>query len=94
MAYAHGNGSKQVVYADTLDSRCNYTALSRIYGQMSDVYSLQYLNNEARQASIKSGLYALKVGNIRSYIIGYEAEAYACLVDGDTTSAIRLAKNA
>ena len=51
---------KAITYVDTLDSRCNYTALSRIYGQMSDVYSLQYLNKEARQASIKSGLYALK----------------------------------
>ena len=83
---------KAITCVDTLDNRCNYTALSRIYGQMSDVYSLQYLNKEARQASIKSGLYALKAGNIRSYIIGYEAEAYACLADGDTTSAIRLAK--
>ena len=83
---------KAITYVDTLDSRCNYTALSRIYGQMSDVYSLQYLNKEARQASINSGVYALKAGNIRSYIIGYEAEAYACLADGDTASAIRLAK--
>ena len=38
---------KAVEYADTLSKKCDYCTLSKVYGQMAEIYSRQYLHSKA-----------------------------------------------
>ena len=84
--------NKAIEYADTLSKDCDYITLYSIYGQMADIYSKQYLHQEAIKAYLSYSHYAAYANDKENYILGLSntiSEYYAL---GDTLKAITLTK--
>ena len=84
--------NKAIECADTLSTDCDYITLYSIYGQIADIYSKQYLHQEAIKAEQKYINFAKKANKTESSIqgIGYIADEYYEL--GDTLKAMKLIK--
>ena len=74
--------------ADTVSIDCDYNTLSRIYGQIADIYSKQNLPAEALKANYLFGLYALKTGNKYNYLRSKELSIPLYYSMGDTIATI------
>lgn len=81
---------KAVDYADTTVINTDFNMLFRIYGQMGDVYSQQYLSDEALNSYSLSSYYAKKAGDIKNSIIAMENKVLQLYIQGDTVSALKL----
>ena len=79
---------KAVECADTLSKECDYSALSKVYGQMADIYRFQYLHKEAIGCEQKYGYYAARVKDNVSFIQSFDFIANEYLGLGDTLKAI------
>lgn len=79
---------KAVEYADTLSKECDYSTLSKVYGQMADIYRFQYLHKEAIGCEQKYGYYAARVKDNVSFIQSFDFIANEYLGLGDTLKAI------
>lgn len=79
---------KAVECADTLSKECDYSTLSKVYGQMADIYRFQYLHKEAIGCEQKYGYYAARVKDNVSFIQSFDFIANEYLGLGDTLKAI------
>lgn len=79
---------KAVECADTLSKECDYSTLSKVYGQMADIYRFQYLHKEAIGCEQKYGYYAARVRDNVSFIQSFDFIANEYLGLGDTLKAI------
>lgn len=79
---------KAVECADTLSKECDYSTLSKVYGQMADIYRFQYLHKEAIGYEQKYGYYAARVKDNVSFIQSFDFIANEYLGLGDTLKAI------
>lgn len=79
---------KAVECADTLSKECDYSTLSKVYGQMADIYRFQYLHKEAIGCEQKYGYYAARVKDNVSCIQSFDFIANEYLGLGDTLKAI------
>ena len=77
--------------ADTTDAACDFQRLSRIYGQMADLFYYELLPYEYIAALSNADLYALKSNDSLSSIIYFEqkANAYELLNKKDSIEIIR-----
>ena len=57
-------------FADTLSHECDYLVLLSIYGQMADVFRMQYLHQEAIKAFQKYSYYSFRANKTDEYIRG------------------------
>ena len=73
---------------DTVDATCDFATLYRIYGQMADMYSNQYLDEEALEAYERYSYYAKKAGNLYEYIHGRELVALQYNEMGDSLKSL------
>ena len=83
---------KAVEYADTLSKKCDYCTLSKVYGQMADIYRYQYLHKQSIECYKKYSYYAAKANNMASYIQGFELIASEYYALGDTLKAVEQIK--
>ena len=83
---------KAVEYADTLSKKCDYCTLSKVYGQMADIYRFQYLHKQSIECYKKYSYYAAKANNMASYIQGFELIASEYYALGDTLKAVEQIK--
>lgn len=79
-----------VCSADTTTKDCDYKSMSRIYGQMGDIYCLQFLTENAKKAFQRSEYFAFKAGDIKNSIIALESQIELYCMEGDTLSAINI----
>ena len=79
--------------ADTTASDCDYNILFRVYGQMASLYEFQHLYDYSIVANNHCSEYALKAGDIYSYIRGKEFVGGNYFVLGDTLKALDIFKN-
>ena len=79
--------------ADTTASDCDFRTLFTVYGQMASIYQYQYLPDLAMQAYARYSKYALKSGDIYSYIRGMEFIGGTCFSLGDTARAVSMFKD-
>ena len=79
---------KAIECADTLRKECDYSTLSKVYGQMADIYRFQYLHKEAIGCEQKYGYYAARVKDNVSFIQSFDFIANEYLGLGDTLKAI------
>ena len=79
--------------ADTTASDCDYNILFRVYGQMASLYEFQHLYDYSLVANNHFSEYALKAGDIYSYIRGKEFVGGNYFVLGDTLKALDIFKN-
>lgn len=79
--------------ADTTSSDCDFRTLFTVYGQMASIYQNQYLPDLAMQAYTRYSKYALKSGDIYSYIRGREFIGGTCFSLGDTARAVSMFKD-
>lgn len=79
---------KAVECADTLSKECDYSTLSKVYGQIADIYRFQYLHKEAIGCEQKYGYYAARVKDNVSFIQSFDFIANEYLGLGDTLKAI------
>lgn len=79
--------------ADTTSSDCDFRTLFTVYGQMASIYQDQYLPDLAMQAYARYSKYALKSGDIYSYIRGMEFIGGTCFSLGDTARAVSMFKD-
>jgi len=63
--------------ADTTDKDCDYAQLSRVYGQMADIFYDQALYRQGLQCDKFSELYAWKGKDTLAALMSYEQENYA-----------------
>lgn len=83
---------KAVECADTLSKECDYSTLSKVYGQMADIYRYQYLHKQSIECYKKYSYYAAKANNMASYIQGFELIASEYYALGDTLKAVEQIK--
>ena len=76
-------------FADTLSHECDYLILLSIYGQMADVFRMQYLHQEAIKAFQKYSYYSFRANKTDEYIRGIAFMAAEYYEQGDTLKAIR-----
>jgi len=76
--------------ADTLDSKCDFVTLFSIYGQIAELFYLQYLEEKAIDAYKKYSHYALKSGNIYNSIRGIEFQIQPYSLLKDTVKVLEL----
>ena len=71
--------------ADTLRTDCDYNTLYRVYGQMAEIYTRQYLTDKALEAQKFNCRYAILAGDTLYYIHGLLmlADNYYALKDTD-----------
>ena len=79
-------------WADTLNPKCDYVLLSRIYAQMEELYAAQNLFEEAVRTSVLFGKYALKGNDTLSYFRAKELLIPLYLCMGDTAKSIAQTK--
>lgn len=81
---------KAVEYADTLSKKCDYCTLSKVYGQMAEIYSRQYLHSKAVENFHKYSDYSFLSNNKKDGIQGllFASIEYYCM--GDTLKALNL----
>ncbi len=84
--------NKAIECADTLSKGCDYITLYSIYGQMADIYSKQYLHQEAIKAYQNYSYYAAHANNREDYILGLSNTIPEYYALGDTLKAVNLAK--
>ena len=83
---------KAIECADTLRKECDYSTLSKVYGQMADIYRFQYLHKQSIECYKKYSYYAAKANNMASYIQGFELIASEYYALGDTLKAVEQIK--
>lgn len=83
---------KAVECADTLSKECDYSTLSKVYGQMADICRFQYLHKQSIECYKKYSYYAAKANNMASYIQGFELIASEYYALGDTLKAVEQIK--
>jgi len=76
--------------ADTTAQNCNYTTLSKIYGQMAFICYDQYLTEEGIDALKKASYYALKDSDTFNYIKSLELTVNPYYSQGDTAQVLRI----
>lgn len=81
-------------FADTLSHECDYLVLLSIYGQMADVFRMQYLHQEAIKAFQKYSYYSFRANKTDEYIRGIAFMAAEYYEQGDTLKAIRYTEKA
>ena len=70
--------------ADTLASDCDYHRLMAVYGQMEDLFHLQYLPEDELKAQEEYGKLAIKTNDTLLYLYNLEAKAKPLFLLGDT----------
>ena len=83
---------KALEYADTLNNDCDYNTLFSIYGQMAQIYHVQYLYPEALECYKKYSYFALEASRVYDHIRGKEFEGGIYYAMGDTSKALGIAK--
>ena len=76
--------------ADTLSPDCNYWTLTKIYGQMAELYHSQLMPMEEIEANRKFSIYAEKAGNTYQAIRGIEKQLGAYQLMSDTAMILAL----
>ena len=79
--------------ADTTDADCDFQRLSRIYGQMADLFYKQKIMRNAIDFWFKASKYSYKSGETFNYIIFYEHTASAYYLMNKYDSALVICKN-
>ena len=74
--------------ADTSAADCDYAQLSKVYGQMADVFYSQGLYRQQLECQKKSTKYAWQAKDTMVALASYEQEGFAYLELKDTMSAI------
>jgi hypothetical protein len=80
--------------ADTTAKDCDFKTLSRVYGQATDIFTDQYLLDEAMKSSIKSYNYAILSKDTLAAIINIERRALIYSLENKEDSAFYYRKNA
>ncbi len=80
--------------ADTLAADCNYRQLSRVYGQISDIFYMQNLYRDQLRSSQMSIYYAYKGGDTLAALLSYASNAIAYDLLGNADSTIIVSRNA
>lgn len=81
---------KAVEYADTLSKKCDYCTLSKVYGQMAEIYSRQYLHSKAVENFHKYSDYSFLSNNKKDGIQGLLFASIEYYSMGDTLKALNL----
>ena len=76
--------------ADTLSPDCDNWALTKIYGQMAELYHSQLMPKEEIEANRKFSIYAEKAGNTYQAIRGIEKQLGAYQLMSDTAMILAL----
>jgi tetratricopeptide (TPR) repeat protein len=76
--------------ADTLSRDCDFMTMFSIYGQMADIYKMQYLPQEQIKASERYSHFAQRANDIHNSIRGIELTMGAYYIMGDTPKIIEL----
>ena len=79
-----------VEHADTMDVDCDYVTLFSIYGQMAELFYLQYLEEKAIDAYREYSRYALKAGDTYNFIRGIEFQMQPYFLLNDTIKVLEL----
>lgn len=79
--------------ADTLSNDCDNLLLMRIWGQIAEAYDDQYMFSETLTAFQEYSKYALKAGDVFSYIRGIEFSNSAYYELKDTAMVMKLTKD-
>ena len=80
--------------ADTLAADCNYRQLSRVYGQISDIFYMQNLYRDQLRSSQMSIYYAYKGGDTLAALLSYASNAIAYDLLGNADSTIIVSRYA
>ena len=72
--------------ADTTSKYCDFYTLTAIYGQMADLFHMQYLPDNEMETLIKSERYALKDNDTLAAIKAYELRIRPYFLKNDTSS--------
>lgn len=81
---------KAVECADTLSKECDYSTLSKVYGQMAEIYSRQYLHSKAVENFHKYSDYSFLSNNKKDGIQGLLFASIEYYSMGDTLKALNL----
>lgn len=73
-----------VACADTTAADCDCYTLSCVYGQMAEIYTVQYFFDKAIECYNAYSRYALKAGRMDAYVSGKEFAAIVICEKGDT----------
>lgn len=76
--------------ADTLSRDCDYKLMSCVLGQMSDVFSHQFMPVKAIWACSQYSKYALMAGDTLNWILGMERSIPEFLSAGDTAKVLAM----
>ena len=97
--YDHGEApmalecyQKAIECADTTSKDCDYAQLSRVYGQMAEIFYHQGFYREQLEHERQAVKYAWKGKDTLSALMNYEQESLAYKELGDTDSAILVIK--
>lgn len=80
--------------ADTTAKDCDFKTMSRVYGQATDIFTDQYLLDEAMKSSIKSYNYAILSKDTLAAIINIERRALIYSLENKEDSAFYYRKKA
>ena len=80
--------------ADTLSTDCDYKTLYRVYGQMAELYDLQYMPHEELEAQRQVSKYALLAKDTFNYIRGIELQVNAYYLMGDSAGILQTTEKA
>ena len=81
---------KAIECADTLRKECDYSTLSKVYGQMAEIYSRQYLHSKAVENFHKYSDYSFLSNNKKDGIQGLLFASIEYYSMGDTLKALNL----